>query len=48
MSLQIIERRMRELIEQAETDPKRDVGPELARLLATAWDIRRPAASMAG
>lgn len=47
MSLQIIERRLRELVEKAEADPARNVGPELAQLLATAWDMRRPVATAA-
>lgn len=48
MSLLIIERRMRELVERAESDPTEDVGPELAELLATAWDLRRSVAAVAG
>lgn len=48
MSLHIIERRMRELVQRAECDPTENVGPELAELLATAWDLRRSAAAVAG
>ncbi len=48
MSLQIIERRMRELVESAESDSTETVGPELAELLATAWDLRHPAPAAVG
>lgn len=40
MPLQIVERRLRELVALAERNPSDAIRAELASLLALAWDLR--------